>query len=392
MMHKGIKALLIFCLLLCGCKSQNIEKTKPKKATKELSAEQKLDQKVNQWIDSHSLEEQVLQMFMITPEVLTGSESVTVADDSFKASLEQYPVGGLIFFAQNLENPDQTRNLLSTIQSDYSQMGLLAPFFSVDEEGGVVARIGNNPNFGVDQFGPMWDIGQSQDSQQAYDVGKTIGTYLHNYGFNMDMAPDADVLSNLNNTVIGTRSFGSDPQFVSQMVHAEVEGFQSTHVEPVIKYFPGHGGTLGDTHEGFAYTDKSLDQLKECELIPFQNEINQGIQMIMVSHISVPNVLGDNTPSSLSSVMVQDLLRDQMHFDGIVITDGLDMGAIVNAYDSATAAVMAIQAGDDILLMPENFSLAYQGVLDAVNQGVISKDRIETSVRRILRYKYRNLV
>lgn len=135
-----------------------------------------------------------------------------------------------------------------------------------------------------------------------------------------------------------------------------------------------------------------LDQLKECELIPFQNEINQGIQMIMVSHISVPNVLGDNTPSSLSSVMVQDLLRDQMHFDGIVITDGLDMGAIVNAYDSATAAVMAIQAGDDILLMPENFSLAYQGVLDAVNQGVISKDRIETSVRRILRYKYRNLV
>lgn len=127
-------------------------------------------------------------------------------------------------------------------------------------------------------------------------------------------------------------------------------------------------------------------------MIPFQNEINQGIQMIMVSHISVPNVLGDNTPSSLSSVMVQDLLRDQMHFDGIVITDGLDMGAIVNAYDSATAAVMAIQAGDDILLMPENFSLAYQGVLDAVNQGVISKDRIETSVRRILRYKYRNLV
>lgn len=271
-------------------------------------------------------------------------------------------------------------------------MGLLVPFFSVDEEGGVVARIGNNPNFGVDQFGPMWDIGQSQDSQQAYDVGKTIGTYLHDYGFNMDMAPDADVLSNLNNTVIGTRSFGSDPQFVSQMVHAEVEGFQSTHVEPVIKHFPGHGGTLGDTHEGFAYTDKSLDQLKECELIPFQNEINQGIQMIMVSHISVPNVLGDNTPSSLSSVMVQDLLRDQMHFDGIVITDGLDMGAIVNAYDSATAAVMAIQAGDDILLMPENFSLAYQGVLDAVNQGVISKDRIETSVRRILRYKYRNLV
>lgn len=211
MMHKGIKKLLIFCLLLCGCKSQNIEKTKPKKATKELSAEQKLDQKVNQWIDSHSLEEQVLQMFMITPEVLTRSESVTVADDSFKASLEQYPVGGLIFFAQNLENPDQTRNLLSTIQSDYSQMGLLAPFFSVDEEGGVVARIGNNPNFGVDQFGPMWDIGQSQDSQQAYDVGKNIGTYLHNYGFNMDMAPDADVLSNLNNTVIGTRSFGSDP-------------------------------------------------------------------------------------------------------------------------------------------------------------------------------------
>ena len=176
------------------------------------------------------------------------------------------------------------------------------------------------------------------------------------------------------------------------MVHAEVEGFQSTHVEPVIKHFPGHGGTLGDTHEGFAYTDKSLDQLKECELIPFQNEINQGIQMIMVSHISVPNVLGDNTPSSLSSVMVQDLLRDQMHFDGIVITDGLDMGVIVNAYDSAIAAVMAIQAGDDILLMPENFSLAYQGVLDAVNQGVISKDRIETSVRRILRYKYRNLV
>ena len=287
----------------------------------------------------------------------------------------------------NLVSESQTRKMLGNVQEYAQEITGLPVFLSVDEEGGTVARVANNDGFSVEDVGDMADIGASGDAGKAYEVGETIGTYLSGLGFNLDFAPDADVLTNPDNAVIGVRSFGSDSQLVSDMVLAEMDGLADAGVLSCVKHFPGHGGTAGDTHEGYAYTDKTLDQLKAAELVPFAAAVEAEVPFVMVSHISVPQVIGDNTPSSLSETMVSEVLRDQLGYDGIVITDALNMGAIAEKYSSSEAAVRALSAGVDMLLMPADFESAYNGVLQAVEDGTLSEARIDDSVRRILRVK-----
>lgn len=258
-------------------------------------------------------------------------------------------------------------------------------------KGGLIARIGNAGTYGVETFPPMWYISEDGNEEEARYVGTTIGSYLSELGFNMDFAPDADVLTNPDNQVISTRSFGSDPDLVSRMVNAEVEGFVSKRgVTPVIKHFPGHGGTSEDTHEGYAYTDKTVEKMWNSELVPFRKAIEHGVDVIMFAHISVPNSIGDTTPSSLSRYMVTDILRKQLGYQEIGITVGMNMGAIANSYDSGEVACRALQAGVDMVLMPEDFYSAYSGVLQAIQQGTLSEERIDQSVRRILRVKWKN--
>ena len=207
----------------------------------------------------------------------------------------------------------------------------------------------------------------------------------------MDFAPDADVLINPENTAIGSRSFGSDPQLVSQMVAEEVRGLEEQNVTAVLKHFPGHGNTAEDSHNGAAVVNRSLDELRSAEFLPFEAGIQAGADVIMMGHLQVPQVIPDDTPASLSSVMITDILRNELGFDGLVITDSLSMGAVTEYYTSAEAAVMCIQAGGDMLLIPEDFHQAYQGVLDAVNNQTLSEERINESLTRILRVKYKNL-
>ena len=296
-------------------------------------------------------------------------------------------MGGVIYFTQNLISPEQTKEMLSNMQAYSKERTGLPLLISVDEEGGTVTRIAGNSNFDVETIENMSEVGAGGDIDRAYEIGTILGGYLSELGFNMDFAPDADVLSNPDNQVVRERSFGSDPELVSAMVSQELRGLKENGVYGVLKHFPGHGATQGDTHEGYAYTDKSLEELTGNELIPFQRGIDSGASFVMVGHISVPTVLGDNTPSSLSSVMVTDVLRNQMGFNGVIITDALDMGAVAQAYTSQEAAVAALLAGVDMLLMPENFQEAYQGVLDAVSNGTITQERLDTSVARILKVK-----
>lgn len=343
------------------------------------------DQKIDAMISEMSLEEKVCQLFFITPESLTGTDVVTQAGDTTKACLEQYPVGGLIYFSQNIDTEKQLTSMISNSQS-YSKIPL---FIGIDEEGGsLVARIANHPNFDVTTFPDMAEIGASGDPAKAYEVGSTIGSYLSDYGFNLDFAPVADVLINPENTAIGSRSFGSDPSVVSEMVKEEVLGLQDQQVSAVLKHFPGHGATTEDSHNGAAIVNRSLDELRNAEFLPFEAGIQAGADFVMVGHLQVPQVIPDDTPASLSSVMITDILRNELGFDGIVITDSLSMGAVTDYYTPAEAAVMCIQAGGDIILMPQDFKQAYQGVLDAVNNQTISEDRINESVKRILRVKY----
>lgn len=343
--------------------------------------------RIQRVLDSMTLDEKVNQLFMITPEALTGVGTVVQAGDGTREALAEHPVGGLIYFAQNLQDPDQTRTMLKNTQEYASAQSGFPIFLSVDEEGGQVARVGNNPAFGVPETGNMSEVGAGGDTQEAYEIGSTIGAYLKDLGFNMDAAPDADVLTNPENEVVKYRSFGSDPELVSQMAAAELQGLNDQGIIGMYKHFPGHGGTTADSHEGYAYVDDTLEELKSGALVPFQDGADNGLQVIMVSHIACPEVTGNNTPATLSRELVTDLLREDMGFDGLVITDALNMGAITEQYSSGEAAVAALNAGVDMLLMPADFQAAYDGVMAALENGELTEERIDESVRRILEIK-----
>ena len=341
-------------------------------------------------LESMTLEEKAAQIFFVTPEDITGVDTATVAGDATRQALETYPVGGIVYFSKNILEPEQTRSMLGNTWEYSHEVMKIPVWLGVDEEGGQVARVAENPQFQVTRYDSMRSIGDTGDPEQAYEAGETIASYLKDLGFNMDFAPDADVISNPQNTVIGDRSFGTDPDLVGEMTADAVAGFQDQGISACIKHFPGHGQTEGDTHEGYAYTEKTLEEMRNSDLIPFQRGIKAGTDFVMVSHISAPNAVSQDLPASLSSEFITDLLRGEMGYDGIIITDAMNMGAITDRYDSAQAAVMAFQAGADMILMPEDFQSAYEGILQAVNSGTISEERLDQSVMRILETKLEN--
>lgn len=335
-----------------------------------------------------SLEQKVAQLFVITPEALTGSGSVVVAGEMTRTALSEYPVGGLIYFEQNVQTKEQVCEMTAG-QQQYSYESIGLPLFlAIDEEGGKVARIANDSQITEPHFPNMSEIAEMPDAQdEAANVGSTIGSYLEDLGFNLDFAPVADVLTNPENTVVKQRSFGSDSHRVSELALLVWQNLETQGVYGCYKHFPGHGATAGDTHQGFSYTDKTLDELKQAELLPFETAVAYGCSFIMVGHISVPEVTGSDVPASLSEKVVTDVLRDEMQYKGLIITDAMNMGAIANQYSSSEAAVKAIQAGVDLILMPKDFKAAYQGVLQAVQNGTISEERIDASVTRIVTKK-----
>lgn len=340
-------------------------------------------------LETMTLEQKVAQLFFVTPEELTGVEIVTAAGDTTKKAIENMPVGGLVYFSQNITGNQQLRDVLSnSIEYSKGAGAGVSVFTGVDEEGGtLVARIANSGYFDVDTFPDMADIGATGDSTQAALVGTTIGSYLKDIGFSVDFAPDADVLTNPDNSVIGKRSFSSDPDVVASMVSAEVSAMAATGVCPCAKHFPGHGDTEGDSHTGEAVSERTMDDLISCEYKPFTAAIEAGVPFIMVGHIETPNAAGDGLPATLSSKMITDELRGRLGYEGIIISDSMRMGAITEYYEQADAGVMFLQAGGDMLLMPEDLSAMYQGVLDAVSSGTLTEDRINESVLRVLNAK-----
>lgn len=361
--------------------------TEEVKKEPEKSEEELLEEQIDKMIADMSLEERVLQLFVITPEALTGVDAVIAAGDTTQEAILKHPVGGLIYFQKNLQNPEQVKEMLSNTYQYYQEAGAPIPFLSVDEEGGSVARIGGQSAFGVERLPDMRVIGENGNVEEARRVGDVIGSYLSELGFNLDFAPDADVLTNPQNEVVKKRSFGSDAELVSSMSMAVVKGLEDHGVYATLKHYPGHGATLSDSHKGYAYTDKTLEELMEDELIPFKKGISEDIHFIMVAHISVPEITKDTIPCSLSPYMVTDVLREQLGYHGIVITDAMNMGAISQEYNSKEASVMALKAGVDLVLMPADFEEAYQGVLSAIEEGELTEERIDESVRRVLRLK-----
>ena len=347
-----------------------------------------LDDLVDLYMASMTLEEKVYGLFIVTPEAITGVSTATRAGSATQKAIETYPVGGIIYFSKNITGKTQFKEMLLNSQK-YAKYPM---FIAVDEEGGTVARLANSSALGITNVGNMSDIGATLDSMNAYAAYMNIGTYLSDYGINLDFAPVADVWTNAENDTFAKRSFGSDPELVAQMVASAVTALQDQGVSATLKHFPGLGATSGDTHDSATVLDKSLDELYACELVPFAAGINAGADFVMVGHVILPPLDGEETLASMSSYVMQDLLRDQMGFDGVIITDALNMGAVTERYHSNEAAVAAIQAGADMILMPNDFPTAYQGILDAVNNGTISEERIDESLHRIYRIKYKNAI
>lgn len=352
--------------------------------TDRLAETEAVDRGIQAQIENMSLEEKVAQLFMVRPEDLTGVSVAVQAGDTTREALEQYPVSGMVYFSQNIESEDQLRTMIENTKS-YSKYPL---WIGVDEEGGsLVARVAGSGIMDVPTYPDMIEIGNSGDLQAAYEVGSGIGSYLSDLGFNLDFAPVADVLTNPDNPAIGVRSFGPDAQLDAQMVALVVQGLQETGVSACVKHFPGHGDTDSDSHEGQTVSNRTLEELRAEEFLPFQAGIDAGVDFVMVGHISLPEVTGDMTPSSLSEQVVTGLLREELGYDGIVVTDSMQMQAITQFYSPSEAAVQAIQAGVDLILLPQDFQSAYEGVLAAVNDGTLSEERIDASLERIWKVK-----
>ena len=330
-----------------------------------------------------TLEEKVAQLFVVRPEDLTHVGVQTAAGDATRAALEAHPVGGICYFAQNLVDPAQTRDMLASTQAFYEELTGLPCFLAVDEEGGTVSRVGANPAFGVERVGDMVAV---QSDEEAREKAVTIGTYLADLGFNLDFAPDADI-ADVEGSSLARRSFGASAEVVAPRVAAQVEGFLSTGILCAAKHFPGIGGAVGDSHDGSIMTNATPEDLAASELVPFRAAMDAGVPLIMVGHLTLPNVTGDYVAASLNPKIVTGILREQLGFDGIVITDSLAMGAVVDAYSPEEIGVTALEAGVDMILMPRDFERTYQGVLDAVASGRLSEERIDESVERIVRTK-----
>ena len=250
-----------------------------------------------------------------------------------------------------------------------------------------MARIGNNPNFNVEKFESMDSIGKTGKPGNAYYCGYTIGTYLKRYGFDIDFAPVADVNTNPENIVIGKRAFSDDPAVAAPMVTNYLQGLKDAGITGCIKHFPGHGDTKADTHYGYAQSLKTWDEMMNCEMITFKAGIKWGCQLIMTAHIGTPNVTGTELPATMSSLILQDKLRGVLGYENIIITDAMEMGAITQQYTCAEATVGCFLAGADIVLGPQNFIEAFEAMVKAVENGTITKERLDQSVRRVLKLK-----
>ena len=342
--------------------------------------------KADSVLKTMSLHDKICQMFIVRPESLAGESDVTSATQATADALKHNPVGGLIYFTKNLSSREQITDMISTTKQYAVDAGKVPLFYGVDEEGGVVSRCAEA--LGTVAFEPMYSY-KDKDTVTAYANARKLAYDISQFGFNLDFAPVADTWSNPENTVIGTRAYSDDFVITSRLVGAAVRGFNESGVYCTLKHFPGHGDTVEDSHDGMAVSNRTAEQLKENEYLAFEMGINAGADMVMMGHITVPSI--DDMPASLSQKIVEGQLRDVLGYDGVVITDALGMGAVANAYSSSASAVMAVEAGCDMLLDPKDLNEAIAGIENAVKGGSISEEHINRSVKRILSLKCKRM-
>ncbi len=337
-----------------------------------------VEEKVARLMAEMTLRDKICQMMFVTPTDITGVKKVTAAGEATRKALVEYPVGGLNYTKVNMVSQEQVSKMLHGVQ----EMSKIPLLLSCDEEGGRVTRLMSTVD--TTWVDAMLDF-KDDGPETAYRNAQTIAKDMERLGFNMDLAPVADVLTNPKNTVIGDRAYSDDYQQAASLLPSAVRGFRENGIACVIKHFPGHGGTTSDSHYGSAYVYRTLEELRAGELLPFQAGIDAGADAVMMGHLIVPDI--SEEPAVFSYEIVTRLLREEMGFEGVVMTDALGMKAIADHYGNRDVAVKAVQAGVDMLLSPMDLDTAIDALTDAVEDGTIPETRIDESVTRILRLK-----
>jgi len=368
----GILSVLLISIFFLNFKSEKNPDLKVDKFINNDINKDELLEKVNNKLNSMSLDEKIAQLFVV------AWRDPNTYDDLYRLFRDK-KLGGFILFRENMSTYDKTKTLIFNLQA-YSDIPLI---ISMDQEGGLVQRLKYLKDVKVTDIPYMYYLGKTKDENLAYQVGKVMARELRTIGVNVVFSPDIDIYSNPKNTVIGKRSFGSDYLLVNKMAGSLAKGLEETGVIPTYKHFPGHGDTDVDSHVDLPVINKSYEELKALELQTFSYAVNNNAKLIMVGHIALPNITGDNTPASLSKVLITDILKKDLNYNGLVITDALNMKALTDNYTQEEIIVKAIEAGVDILLMPDDIEKS----LDYVKNN-ISEERINESVKKILMFKY----
>lgn len=332
---------------------------------------------VKEQIQNMTIDEKIGQL------VIIGLEGYTISEDIKKLIVDGH-VSGCILFSPNIKNSEQLRSLLNSLKVA-NKSNKIPMFFSVDQEGGRVNRLPDE----IKNIPTNRDLGKINNRDLLYKTGAVIADAIKMYGFNMNFAPVLDIDSNPKNPVIGDRSFGPDAKRVSTLGIQMMKGMQSRNIISVVKHFPGHGDTVIDSHLGLPVVTYDLDRLNRFELVPFKEAIRNHADVIMVAHILLTK-LDDKNPASFSKKVITDLLRVDMQYEGVVITDDMTMGAVTQHYNLAEAAVTSIQAGSDIILVCHDYQKELSVITalrNALKQGTLSEERIDKSVYRILQLK-----
>lgn len=400
----------IFCMTLClvfaGCKDGSDDQADPAKAEEssenQVAAEETttggiltetetiddvtLDGMSMDILKGMSTEEKVGQMLFVgLDSIRTDGKTGTLTSlkKETEKSVTTLSPGGIILYSKNMKTQEQTKEMIGTLQ-EWSRIPL---FIGSEEEGGKTSRIASVKGMKIKAGPEAKELGEAGDSQKVQEEGSRIGAYMKDLGFNLNFAPVADVAAEEEQKILDGRSYGTDSKQVSDMVEETVKGIQSQNVSAVLKYFPGQGSLKEDTHKGSVDVAKTIKELRETEFVPFQAGIEAGADFVMVGHASYSLVTGNQTPASLSSLILSEILRNELRFQSVIITDSMNMKAITEVYSSSDAAVKAIEAGADMILCPDNGKEIYEGILQAVKEGKIEEDRINESVLRILKVK-----
>lgn len=329
-------------------------------------------EKVDYLMNEMTIEEKIAQMLIL----YYINDHV---DDNLNNILSTVKPGGFIVIGENITTFAKTKKFID----DLKKSSDIPMIISIDQEGGSVQRLKYIEDKKVTEIPYMYYLGKTNDQKLAYDVGRVMAEEMRTLGINVVYGPVCDILSNEENTVIGKRSFGETATLVSDMATNLAKGLEANGVIATYKHFPGHGNTSTDSHNTLPIIDKDYEELLLEELIPFKSAIDNGAKIIMIGHLSLPQITNDSIPASLSPIIINDILKDKMGYEGLVITDALNMGALTNTYSDEEIYTMAINAGVDLLLMPSGSKNAIKYIKDNIKE-----ERINESVKKILTFKY----